>query len=81
MLGAVASTVDLPDLGHTFSERSAIMVDQTQGATGKGEKAGKPIVVDQKQDVASNSTGNDTAAKAAQAAVSINSKRSLLMGT
>ncbi|WP_159086688.1 hypothetical protein [Burkholderia sp. NRF60-BP8] len=57
------------------------MVDQTQGATGKGEKAGKPIVVDQKQDVASNSTGNDTAAKAAQAAVSINSKRSLLMGT
>ncbi|KGV56950.1 hypothetical protein WT77_24275 [Burkholderia stagnalis] len=43
------------------------MVDQKQGATGKDEKAGKPTVVDQKPDAASNSTGNNTAAKAAQA--------------
>ncbi|MEB2488561.1 hypothetical protein SB397_23575 [Burkholderia multivorans] len=43
------------------------MVDQRQGATGKDEKAGKPIVVDQKQDRASNSTGNNTAANEAQA--------------
>ncbi|OXI89721.1 hypothetical protein CFB40_04685 [Burkholderia sp. AU31652] len=43
------------------------MVDQKQGATSKDEKAGKPVAADQKQDAAWNSTGNDTAAKAAQA--------------
>ncbi|KGS65977.1 hypothetical protein X979_3067 [Burkholderia pseudomallei MSHR7527] len=43
------------------------MVDQKQGATSKDEKAGKPTAAEQKQDAASTSTGNDTAAKAAPA--------------
>lgn len=53
----------LLDPGRTFNEWSAIMVDQKQGATSKDEKAGKPVAADQKQDAASNSTGNDTAVK------------------
>ncbi|AOJ03616.1 hypothetical protein WS70_13360 [Burkholderia mayonis] len=53
------------------------MVDQKQGTTGKDEKAGKPVVVDQKQDAASNSTGNDTAARAARATAAAPTKMEL----
>ncbi|MBU9364761.1 hypothetical protein [Burkholderia multivorans] len=53
------------------------MVDQKQGATSKDEKAGKPVVADQKQDAASNSTGNDTTAKAAQATAAAPTKMEL----
>lgn len=53
------------------------MVDQKQGTTGKHEKAGKPIVVDQKQDAASNSTGSNTAANAAQATAAAPTKMEL----
>lgn len=73
----VALKGSLPDPGRTFNERSAIMVDQKQGATSKDEKAGKPVVADQKQDAASNSTGNDTAAKAAQATAAAPTKMEL----
>ncbi|MGN7984664.1 hypothetical protein [Burkholderia sp. 22313] len=53
------------------------MVDQKQGATGKDEKAGKPVVVDQKQDAASNWTGNDTAVRAARATAAAPTKMEL----
>ncbi len=46
------------------------MVDQKQGATSKDEKVGKPVASDSKTGAgasAANVTGNDTAAKAAQA--------------
>ncbi|WP_412527011.1 hypothetical protein [Burkholderia lata] len=45
------------------------MVDQKQGATSKGEKAGKPVVADQKQvtSTAAGSQGNDAVVKAASA--------------
>ncbi|WP_321931491.1 hypothetical protein [Burkholderia cenocepacia] len=46
------------------------MVDQKQDATSKDEKVGKPVVSDSKTGAgasAANATGNDTAAKAAQA--------------
>lgn len=67
---AVAPKVDLLDPGRTFNERSAIMVDQKQGATSKDEKAGKPVANDSKAGAvvsAANAAGNDTAAKAAPA--------------
>lgn len=67
---AVAPKVDLLDPGRTFSERSAIMVDQKQGATSKDEKAGKPVANDSKAGAvvsAANAAWNDTAAKAAPA--------------
>ncbi|VWB11591.1 hypothetical protein [Burkholderia metallica] len=44
---------------------------------GKDEKAGKPTAADQKQDAASTSTGNDTAAKAAQATAAAPTKMEL----
>ncbi|MBR8382574.1 hypothetical protein KDX26_09275 [Burkholderia cenocepacia] len=53
------------------------MGDQKQSATSKDEKAGKPVAADQKQDAASNSTGNDTAAKAAQATAAAPTKMEL----
>lgn len=67
----------LLDPARTFNEWSAIMVDQKQGATSKDEKAGKPTAAEQKQDAASTSTGNDTAAKAAQATAAAPTKMEL----
>ncbi len=64
----VALKGSLPDPGRTFNERSAVMVDQKQGATSKDEKAGKPVAADQKPVIpATSSTGNDPAVKAAPA--------------
>ncbi|BAX60028.1 hypothetical protein BSFP_028740 [Burkholderia stabilis] len=60
---AVVLKVGLLDPRRTFNERSAIMVDQKQGATSKDEKAGKPVAADQKQATPmTGSPGNDTAA-------------------
>ncbi|GAB6847890.1 hypothetical protein [Paraburkholderia kururiensis] len=53
------------------------MVDQKQGAIGKDEKAGKPVVVDQKEGAALNSTGNNIAAKATQATAAAPTKMEL----
>ncbi|WP_175809028.1 hypothetical protein [Burkholderia cenocepacia] len=53
------------------------MVDQKQGAASKDEKAGKPVAADQKQDAASSSTRNDTAAKVAQATAAAPTKMEL----
>lgn len=61
---AVALKGDPLDPGRTFNKRSAIMVDQKQGAMSKDEKAVKSVA-DQK--LAAGSVGNDPVTKAAPA--------------
>ncbi|WP_175866091.1 hypothetical protein [Burkholderia contaminans] len=53
------------------------MVDQKQVATSKDEKVSKPVAAYEKQDPASTSAGNDTAAKAAQATAAAPTKMEL----